>query len=1220
MRNSAIIAAVLIAACTDRNPVAPVEEAPSASISDAVHESGNAHFFFLPPVVSTPATHGVFDDSLSPLVQICEWTTSGCATPLVAEFTSASGPGSERVRLSVTDQLYIVNWNTDEFALNPGKAYRIRVLVVETELGHADIAIVASGKEIKNIETGQFVPLVAGRTLPIKFRIERGAVFVVGSGGGSVVAAEGVVRFDIPEGATTGLGITVVPSETPSGVGLVPGTVFDLGPEGTTFTAPVNLTIAYEESALPAGIDEASLTLLTEHDGRWDEIPGAAVDAATNTVSGLIPGFSRKGVGGKVGSIEVTPATASLSVCATQQLSAVVKAADGTPMTGRNVNWSSSDNAIAVVDRNGVVRGVTAGAAFIEAASGGQVATSTITVVASPGVTSCTNVVEIDATMLSASVFDVSGTGQFSSSILTALSLIPGDYALTAAQGYVRFTITQTGSVDFGVDLDGVLAGRGTRRLTLVGTPITIDATALSAAQAFVSYLPMFPTSEPKVLRLLPTLDPNHPYGLSAAQGTVAFLITNDGLIDFDPSFDGVLSGRGTGTLVAHGAAITIDATSLSAPEAFVSYLPLFPTSTPRVLRLLPTLDADHSYGFSAAQGIIGFQVSPAGLVDYDPSYDGVLSGRGTATLIAQGAPITLDATTLSAMEAFISYLPAFSTSSPKAFWLLPTLDADHPYGFSAAQGVIGFQVSHNGLVDYDPTYDGVLTGRGTTTLGALGAPITIDATALSAPEAFVSYLPLFPTSALKAFRLLPTLDAEHPYGLTAAQGVIGFLVTREGLVDFDASYDAVLGGRGTATLVVQGAPITIDATALSAPEAYLSYLPPFATVSAKPFRLLPTADADHTYGLTAAQGVIGFLVTRAGLVDYDASYNAVLGGRGTSTLVAQGAPIVIDATALGDMEANLVYMPAFSTTSPVTRRVLPNLDAEHATGFSSSVFNFVFVVTKTGTIDYDVSLNQSLAGRGTTTLTILNADPDGDGINNDADACPSNSGPTSNAGCPVPARLAIAPTTAEVRVDRSTALSVIGYDASGAEIPVNGGGVQWSRRTIAAKNCADCMVIGISSTHGRTIVVTGNITGRGIVIMSDGIRSDTAEIHVQDVIFEGTILVRRATSETVEFQQCTGYRWVLNANPATNDGWSTGNADQPDPVGACTSGPLLAPGAISTAPTSVELEYTFGVTLTDTQSCGGRLLLPAEGIHAVCRMPEPGVSVTYTIDLARTQ
>ena len=170
--------AALVLACRDKSvPTGPVE-GPEAQISDAVHNGAKPHFYFLPPMVSAPAYSGTFDPTLAPTVQICVYGAGDCST-VIAEFTTTTGPGSETVRLDATNELYVVNWHTDRFRLNPALTYRIRVLVGTSELGFADVDLVSSAKELRNVQAGQFVPLLNGTTLPIKMRIEQGVVALV---------------------------------------------------------------------------------------------------------------------------------------------------------------------------------------------------------------------------------------------------------------------------------------------------------------------------------------------------------------------------------------------------------------------------------------------------------------------------------------------------------------------------------------------------------------------------------------------------------------------------------------------------------------------------------------------------------------------------------------------------------------------------------------------------------------------------------------------------------------------------------------------------------------------------------------------------------------------------------------------------------------------------------------------------------------------------------
>ena len=167
-------AAALIG-CADNSVTDPrprsSELQPSSVISDAVHSSGKPHFYFLPPMVSNPTTAGTFDPVLSPSVQICVMSAATCATTM-ASYSMTSGSDGERVTL--TDGQYQVNWHTDVFNLDATKTYRITVLVGDVTLGYADVDVVESGKELRNVNTNEYIPLLDGRTLPIKFRVESG--------------------------------------------------------------------------------------------------------------------------------------------------------------------------------------------------------------------------------------------------------------------------------------------------------------------------------------------------------------------------------------------------------------------------------------------------------------------------------------------------------------------------------------------------------------------------------------------------------------------------------------------------------------------------------------------------------------------------------------------------------------------------------------------------------------------------------------------------------------------------------------------------------------------------------------------------------------------------------------------------------------------------------------------------------------------------------------
>ncbi len=139
-----------------------------ALISDQVHDAGTTGFFWLPPLVPE-TTYGTFAAGLAPLVSV-ELLPLGSAPP-VATFGATATSFGERVK-SDSASHYAVEWHTGRYALQLGATYRIRVLLDGTELGFVDALAMATGAERRFVARDAFFPLVVGRTLPIKFRID----------------------------------------------------------------------------------------------------------------------------------------------------------------------------------------------------------------------------------------------------------------------------------------------------------------------------------------------------------------------------------------------------------------------------------------------------------------------------------------------------------------------------------------------------------------------------------------------------------------------------------------------------------------------------------------------------------------------------------------------------------------------------------------------------------------------------------------------------------------------------------------------------------------------------------------------------------------------------------------------------------------------------------------------------------------------------------------
>jgi hypothetical protein len=261
---------------------------------------GRSHFYFLPPMAAKPAYAGDFDASVLPhvAVEVCEFSPSaadGCGQR-VARFT-AEGRKLDRVWTSQYFEHYLAVWRTDGPEVSPDKTYRVVVLAARTALGHADVKVVRTLAEAGSVDRAQYA--VAFKWLPlfIRFRIETGGVFLVGDAGGIVTA--GAVRLEFPAGAVSGvIGVTVAAATglPPDARAPIAGTAFDFGPDGAQFAKPVNLSISYDQAAVPADVDEGSLRLHKLTDGAWIEVVGSAVEVDANTVTGEITSFSKYSV------------------------------------------------------------------------------------------------------------------------------------------------------------------------------------------------------------------------------------------------------------------------------------------------------------------------------------------------------------------------------------------------------------------------------------------------------------------------------------------------------------------------------------------------------------------------------------------------------------------------------------------------------------------------------------------------------------------------------------------------------------------------------------------------------------------------------------------------------------------------------------------------------------------------------------------------------------
>jgi len=242
-----------------------------------------------------------------------------------------------------------------------------------------------------------------------------------------------------------------------------------------------------------------------------------------------------------VAAVTVSPAAPTVQVGQTVQLAATPKDANGNPLSGRVVTWSSNNTAVATVDGNGLVTGVTAGSAIVTATSEGQSGTASVTVSSipvaavtvspSPASVQQGATVQLTATPKDANGNPLSGRVVTWSSNNTAVARVNGSGLVT-----------------------GVAAGTATITATSEGQSGTSDVTVTPAPVASVAVTPS-PASVQVGQTLQLTATPKDANGnpLSgrvitwASNNTAVATVSGSGLVS------GVTAGSATITATSEG-------------------------------------------------------------------------------------------------------------------------------------------------------------------------------------------------------------------------------------------------------------------------------------------------------------------------------------------------------------------------------------------------------------------------------------------------------------------------------------------------------------------------------------------------------------------------------------------------------------------------------------------------------------------------------------------
>jgi len=283
-------------------------------------------------------------------------------------------------------------------------------------------------------------------------------------------------------------------------------------------------------------------------------------DAGTHTVCNFAITGSAPPV--PVATVDVTPATANVPVGGAVQLTATPKDANGTPLSGRTVSWSSSNTSVASVTSSGLVTGATAGSATITATSEGKSGTSTITVTAVP-------VASVTVSPGSASM-QVSQTVQ-----LTATPKDANGNPLPGRAVSWTSSNTSVATVDGSGLVTGVTIGSATITATSEGQSGTASITVSNVPVASVSVSPATAAIQVgQTVQLVAT--PKDANGNPLSGRTVTWASSNTSVATVSASglVTGNVAGTATITATSEGQSGTASVTVSNVPVASVTVTP----------------------------------------------------------------------------------------------------------------------------------------------------------------------------------------------------------------------------------------------------------------------------------------------------------------------------------------------------------------------------------------------------------------------------------------------------------------------------------------------------------------------------------------------------------------------------------------------------------------------------------------------------------------------
>lgn len=403
---------------------------------------------------------------------------------------------------------------------------------------------------------------------PVTWSSSDAAVASVSSSGLVSALAPGTAQLTATIGGVSGSATVTVAAVAVASVAVTPGSA------SVVTGGTVQLT---------ASAKDAAGNVLTGRAVTWTSgTPAVATIDANGLVTAVSPGTSvmTASIGGvtatatitvtavAVASVTVTPNGGSVTAGATMQLTATPRDAGGNVLTGRTTAWKSATTAVATVNANGVVSGVSAGTSVITATIDGISANVTVTVSNAP--------------VISASVSPASSSVVVGGTVQLAVTARDGSGAIVTG----RPTVWTTGNPSVAtVDANGLATGVAAGSTSLTVSVEGVRATAnVTVTEIPIASITLNPTTASVTAGATVTLaaTPLDAKGNALAGRTLTWSSSNSAVATVSQS--GVVSGvtAGSATITVSGASagqsppvtksatLTVTAPTVQGPQRIV--------------------------------------------------------------------------------------------------------------------------------------------------------------------------------------------------------------------------------------------------------------------------------------------------------------------------------------------------------------------------------------------------------------------------------------------------------------------------------------------------------------------------------------------------------------------------------------------------------------------------------------------------------------------------